>query len=93
MAWVFGAPEEQDFTRVVSVQTYVHAPQQGEHWTVIDKQGLLADVEITDPEAPLPERRWAWREVGERPATQDERRAVPSERPLERPLAPTGRTP
>jgi hypothetical protein len=24
-------------------------------------------VEITDPEAPLPERRWAWREVGERP--------------------------
>ena len=23
-------------------------------------------VEVTDPEAPLPERRWAWREVGER---------------------------
>ena len=26
-------------------------------------------VEITDPEAPLPERRWTWREVGERPST------------------------
>jgi protein ImuB len=26
-------------------------------------------VEVTDPEAPLPERRWAWREVGERPSS------------------------
>lgn len=30
-------------------------------------------VEITDPEAPLPERRWAWREVGERAPVSVER--------------------
>ena len=39
-------------------------------------------VEITDPEAPLPERRWAWRAVGERtPAPGEQRPLARNEHP------------
>jgi len=50
MAFVYGAPNEKDLTRLVSVQTYRTSPRKGERWTLVDTKGFLADVEITEPE-------------------------------------------
>ncbi len=50
MAFVYGAPGEKGFTRMVSIQTYGSAAQRGQHWTVVDAEGFVADVEITEPE-------------------------------------------
>lgn len=51
MAFVYGAPGEKDFSRAISVQTWASpAPSAGEHWTVVDAQGFVADVVITEPE-------------------------------------------
>jgi hypothetical protein len=51
MAFVYGAPGEKDFTRLVSIQTYGAAPSAGEHWTIVDAKGFVAEVVITGPEA------------------------------------------
>lgn len=50
MAFVYGAPGEKDLTRVVSIQTYGSAPSAGEHWTIVDAKGFVADVVITNPQ-------------------------------------------
>lgn len=49
MAFVRGAPGEDRLDRMVSIETYVSPARKGEHWTVIDARGLVADVEITEP--------------------------------------------
>jgi hypothetical protein len=50
MAFVYGAPGEQGFGRMISIQTYGRAAKKGEHWTVVDPRGFVADAEITEPE-------------------------------------------
>lgn len=51
MALVYGAPGEEGLERVVSIQTWARpAPAPGEHWTIVDAEGFVADVVITEPE-------------------------------------------